>query len=98
MADKSVMTQIKMLQRQWTQSRKWGNFVMTNIQFFNRRKILKLAELCEWVERKDKNLDILESADEVELSNFQIGKIGKLQDRRILNIQPSDIKLILAFK
>ena len=98
MTSQSIMTQVKMFQRQWAKPRKRGNFIVTDIKFLNRGKIFKLTQWSQRVEGKHQNFDILESVDETKFFDLQIGKVGKLKDGWIFNVEFFDIELVFPLK
>ena len=71
---------------------------MTDIKFLNRGKIFKLTQGGQRVEGKHQNFNVLESANKTKFFDLQIGKIGKLKDRWIFNVELFDIKLVPPLK
>jgi len=78
MSTQSIMTDIQMLQRKRTDSRKWSNLIMADIKFLYVSEIFKFAQCGQRVERQNQNLNIFESADETQTFDFEIRKISKL--------------------
>lgn len=71
---------------------------MTDIQFLNISKIFKLAQSSQRVERQYQNLNIFESANKIQTFDFEVRKIGELQNRWVFNVEFFYIKVISAFK
>ena len=71
---------------------------MTNIKFLNRGKIFKLTQGGQRVERKHQNFNVLESANETKFFDFQIGKVSKLKNGWIFNVELFDIELVPPLK
>ena len=47
---------------------------------------------------KHQNLQVLERSNEAQIFDFEIGEVGELQNGGILNIEPLDVKIVLALK
>ena len=98
MTSQSIMTQVEMFQRQWAKPRKRGNLIVTDIKFLNRGKIFKLTQWSQRVEGKHQNFNVLESVNETKFFDLQIGKVGKLKDGWIFNVELFDIELVFPLK
>ena len=71
---------------------------MTDMKFINRGKILKLTQGGQRVEGKHQNFNVLESANKTKFFDLQIGKVSKLKNGWIFNVELFDIKLVPPLK
>lgn len=98
MGAQGIMANIQMLERERTNPRKRSDLVMTHIKFLHICEIFELAQSGQRVERQYENFDVFEGADEAQTSDFEVGKIGELQDRRVFNVEFFNVEIILAFE
>ena len=92
------MTEVKVFEWEGGESTERGEFVVTDIEFFDLGEFFEFGEGGEVVVGEYEYFEMGELGHEGEFLDFEIGEIGKLEYRGVLDFKFSNIELLSALE